>query len=57
MSYVASMMLVDIPEDMEKDSELQFTIENAEALLKHSTEFDTFVTSTLGDLANFTKHG
>lgn len=57
MKYVSSMMLVDIPEGVDGDSELEFTIENAEAILKHSTEFDTFVTSTLGDLANFTKHG
>jgi len=57
MSYVANMMLIEIPDNVDKDSELEFTIENAETLLKHSTEFDTFVTSTLGDLANFTKRG
>ena len=57
LSYVSQLMLVNLPADVNPDTPLEFTIENAEALLKHSTDFDTFVTSMLGDLANFTKHG
>lgn len=57
LSYVSNMMLVNLPENVDQETCLEFTAANAEALLKHSTEFDTFVTSTLGELANFTKHG
>ena len=57
LSYVSQLMLVTLPDEVNQDTPLEFTIENAEALLKHSTDFDTFVTSMLGDLANFTKHG
>ena len=57
LSYVSQLMLVTLPDEVNPDTPLEFTIENAEALLKHSTDFDTFVTSMLGDLANFTKHG
>ena len=50
-------MLVTLPDEVNQDTPLEYTVENAEALLKHSTDFDTFVTSMLSDLANFTKHG
>lgn len=57
LSYVSQLMLVTLPDEVNQDTPLEFTVENAEALLKHSTDFDTFVTSMLSDLANFTKHG
>lgn len=57
LSYVSQLMLVGIPEGSDMDSELEYTPENAEALLKHSTHFDKFVSDTLADLSNFTKHG
>lgn len=57
LSYVSQLMLVTLPDDVNQDTPLEYTVENAEALLKHSTDFDTFVTSMLSDLANFTKHG
>lgn len=57
LSYVSQLMLVTLPDEVNQDTPLEYTVENAEALLKHSTDFDTFVTSMLSDLANFTKHG
>ena len=57
LSYVSKLMLVTLPDEVNQDTPLEYTVENAEALLKHSTDFDTFVTSMLSDLANFTKHG
>ena len=57
LSYVSQLMLVTLPDEVNQDTPLEYTVENAEALLKHSTDFDTLVTSMLSDLANFTKHG
>ena len=36
------------------DDYLGFTQENAELLMKNSSDFDTWVTETVGDLENFT---
>ena len=51
--YLEELLLVDIsaldPEDC-----LSYTQENAELLMKNSTDFDTWVTETVGDLENFT---
>lgn len=57
LSYLSKLMLVDLPADYKEDDELEFTEENAEALLRHATDFDAFVTNTLADLGNFTKRG
>lgn len=57
LEVVGQLMLVTLPSEVDVKSELEFTNENAEQLLKHSTDFDTFVTSMLSDLGNFTKHG
>ena len=51
--YLEELLLVDVwaldPED-----ELPFTQENAELLMKNSSNFDTWVTETVSDLENFT---
>jgi hypothetical protein len=51
--YLEELLLVDVsaydPEDV-----LPFTQENAELLMKNSSDFDTWVTDTVGDLENFT---
>lgn len=57
LKYVSQMMLVEIPEGNSEDAELPYTPENAEVLLRNANDFDTFVSSTLGDLSNFTKRG
>ena len=52
-SYLEEFLLVDIgnlnPEDC-----LEFTLDNAETMMKNSNDFDTWVTETVGDLENFT---
>jgi len=57
LSYVTELLLSEIPEGYSPDDELPYTEENAEYMLKHASSFDTFVSSTLGDLSNFTKRG
>ena len=52
-SYLEELLLVDIsglnPEDC-----LPYSASNAELLMKNATDFDTWVTETVGDLENFT---
>tara|TARA_B100001559_G_scaffold208131_1_gene174424 strand:- start:333 stop:773 length:441 start_codon:yes stop_codon:yes gene_type:complete len=54
-TYLEELLLVDIssydPEDC-----LPYTAENAELLMKNATDFDTWVTETVGDLENFTRN-
>ena len=38
----------------QEESELEFTQENIEVLMKNSPDFDTWVTEMVGDLENFT---
>jgi hypothetical protein len=52
--YLEEFLLVDISgQDPEK--ELEYTTENAELLMKNSSDFDQWVTDTVGDLENFTQ--
>ena len=52
--YLEEFLLVDVSgKDLE--SELPFTQENAEVLMKNSGDFDQWVTDTVGDLENFTE--
>ena len=52
-SYLEELLLVDIsgldPEDC-----LPYNQENSELLMKNASDFDTWVTNTVGDLENFT---
>ena len=52
-SYLEELLLVDIsgldPEDC-----LPYNQENAELLMKNASDFDTWVTNTVGDLENVT---
>jgi hypothetical protein len=53
--YLEEFLLVDVSgKDLE--SELPFTQENAEVLMKNSADFDQWVTDTVGDLENFTQN-
>lgn len=51
--YLEELLLVDVsaydPED-----ELPYSLENAELLMRNSSEFDTWVTETVSELENFT---
>lgn len=51
--YLEELLLVDIG-DLDPNSELPYTQENAELLMKNATSFDTWVTETVSDLENFT---
>ena len=48
------LVLVDVSEQNPED-ELDFTLENAEILMRNSNDFDSWVTETVGDLENFTE--
>lgn len=52
-SYLEEFLLVDIS-SVNPDDELEFNLENVETLMKNSSDFDTWVTETVGDLENFT---
>ena len=47
------LLLVDTS-NLDPEDELGYTQENAELLMKNSSEFDTWVTETVADLENFT---
>lgn len=51
--FLEELLLVDVSA-YDPDDELPYTQENAELLMKNSTDFDTWVTETVGDLENFT---
>lgn len=51
--YLEELLLVDISE-LDPDDELAYTHDNAELLMRNSSDFDSWVTETVGDLENFT---
>ena len=51
--YLETLLLVDVT-SFDPEDELVFTCENAELLMKNSTDFDSWVTDTVGSLENFT---
>lgn len=53
--FLIDIIPVDIPEGTDMDLELEYTEEDAQLLLKNSTDFDTWVADIVGDLQNFTK--
>jgi hypothetical protein len=55
LSYLEELLLVDLTGLASGITELPYTQDNAETLMKGSVDFDTWVTETIGDLANFTK--
>ena len=51
--YLEELLLVDVSA-LDPEDELPFTQENAELLMKNSSNFDTWVTEPVSDLENFT---
>lgn len=51
--YLEEFLLVDIS-SVSPEEELPYTQENAELLMRNSSDFDQWVTDTVGDLENFT---
>lgn len=52
--YLEELLLVDIS-GLDPEDELDFSVENAETLMKNGADFDTWVTEITGELENFTK--
>jgi len=52
--YLEKMLLVNL-EGVNPEDELAYTQEDAEILMKNASDFDTWVTETVGDLENFTQ--
>lgn len=52
LAYVEQLMPVDLG-DEDREKELEFTSDNALALMKNSPEFDSYINSVITDLGNF----
>jgi hypothetical protein len=52
LKYLEDFMLVDLS-GVDAEADLPYSLENAELLIKNSTEFDTWVNDVVFDLANF----
>ena len=52
--YLEELLLVDISQ-LDPEDTLVWNNENAELLMKNSSDFDEWVSETVGDLENFTK--
>ena len=50
---LGELLLVDVSH-LNPDDELPHSQENAELLMRNSTDFDTWITETVGELENFT---
>ncbi len=55
MRYLSQLLPIDDSKVTNQDAELPFSLDNAELLMQNSSDFDTWITETVGDLANFTK--
>ena len=51
--YLEKMLLLDVS-SVDLEDELPYTQEDAEIMMKNASDFDTWVTETVGDLENFT---
>jgi hypothetical protein len=53
-SYLEELLLVDIS-SLDPEDYLEFSLDNAETLMRNAADFDTWVTEVTGELENFTK--
>ena len=53
--YLRNLILINT-DSLNLEEELPFTEENAQILMRNSSDFDTWVTESVGDLENFTKN-
>lgn len=56
LKYLESFMIVDLA-NVDPESELPYSQENAKLLVTNSAEFDTWVNDTIFDLENFRSRG
>ena len=55
LGYAKGMLLLGDMTPEQEESDLEFTQENVEVLMKNSGDFDTWITEQVGDLENFTQ--
>ena len=55
VSYLEELLLVDT-DGLDPNSELPYSLEEAEILMRNSNSFDTWVTEAVSDLENFTRN-
>ena len=53
--YLKTMVPVDLSSVEDEDECLEFSTANAELLMKNAVDFDSWITSVLDDVENFTK--
>ena len=53
-SYLEELLLVDTS-GVDPEAELEYSVENAETLMRNAADFDQWVTDTVSDLENFTQ--
>lgn len=55
LGYAKNLLLLGELTPEQESTELEFTQENVEVLMRNAGDFDTWVTEMVGDLENFTK--
>jgi len=55
LRHLETLVPIDLSGQKDLEAELDYTEENALMLMKNSTEFDAFISETVGDLGNFNK--
>ena len=55
LGYAKNLLLLGELTPEQENTELEFTQENVEVLMRNAGDFDTWVTEMVGDLENFTK--
>ena len=55
LGFAKNMLLLGDLTPEQEESELEFSQENVEVLMKNSSDFDAWVTEQVGDLENFTQ--
>ena len=55
LGYAKNMLLLGDLTPAQEESELEFSQENVEVLMKTASDLDTWVTEQVGDLENFTQ--
>lgn len=55
LRHLQALVPIDLSGQKDLEAELDFSEENALMLMKNSSEFDAFISETVGDLGNFNK--
>ena len=55
LGYLKDFLVIEIPEDMDEETEVEYSESNALSLIKQSAVFDSWVSGEISNLENFTK--